>query len=251
MEQINSFQTKFFKFLAYFISIFLIVFLFIYFTDSGSNESEVNTISVTGEAEISVVPDVATINLTVESENIDLNKSLDDNSQRMNNVINFVKSKGVEDKDIKTTYYDIYPRYEYEEDYRNRYLAGYEVTQTINIKIRDLTQVGDIIAGAATYGANNVSSLSFIVDDDASVKEEAQAMAIANAKVNAEKLEKELGVKFSKIVGFSESSNNPAPVYYDYAQNESAGSAKTMSAPSIQTGENTITSTVYITYEIK
>ncbi|MCK9446914.1 SIMPL domain-containing protein, partial [bacterium] len=158
----------------------------------------------------------------------------------------------IEEKDIKTTSFNINPVYAWEDKTGKRTLTGYEVNQTINVKIRDLTKVGSIISGATEKGANDVSSLSFIVDDDEKVKEDAKNLAIKDAQAKAKNLEKALGVKMVKIINFSENSYNPVFVSYDSSYkmlNSSAGALEI--APTIQTGQNKITSTVTITYAIK
>ena len=247
----NILNNKLFKNLInVFIGVLIIFLAFIMFNLSESKEQ--NTISVTGFAEISAKPDVAQITLTVISENIDLGIASNQNSERINAIVSFLEENGVESKDIKTSLYNISPRYEYVSDYSKRYLASYEVEQSLTVKIRNLDIVGDIIAGATERGSNDISSLQFIIDDDEALKEEVRGQAIANAKEKAEILGKDLGVSLTEIVNFYETSSSPVYSDYNYTLG-GAGimeSAKAISS-SIQAGENNITSNVTIVYKIK
>ena len=118
------------------------------------------------------------------------------------------------------------------------------------MKIRDLSKVGDILSGATAKGANNIGDLSFTIDNEDQVKENAKELAIADAKTNAKNLEKALGVKLTKIVNYSEGSSVPTPIY-NIASSQKMMSAGAIESPTIETGQNKITSTVTITYAIK
>lgn len=216
---------------------------------AGANDSDV--ISVTGIGEVYVTPDIGLVDMSVLAKNNDVSVATSESSKKMNAIIEYLKGNGVEEKDIKTTSFNIYPVYAWEEKTGRRNLDGYEVSQTVEVKIRDLSKVGDIISNATELGANNVSSLSFTVDDDEKVKEDAKELAIKDAREKAKNLEKSLGVRLVKIVNFSEGTY---PTYsYDSHYKTAAGGAEMLSsvAPTIQTGQNKITSTVTITYSVR
>jgi hypothetical protein len=241
-------ENKFFQFLIFVLMIMVIAFLGASINQKNQT-SENQVITVSGSGEVYATPDVGLIDISVKAESKDVATATTDNSIKMNSIISFIKNSGVEDKDIKTIGFNINPLYSYEYKTGKRTLTGYEVSQTINIKIRDLTKVGTIISGATEKGANDIGSLSFIVDDDEKIKEEAKNLAIKDAQAKAKNLEKALGVRMVKIINFSE--NSYAPVYaYDtaYKMMESSGAGV---APTIQTGQNKITSTVTITYAIR
>ena len=243
-------ENKFFQFLSIVLMIVIIAFVGVLINEkTGANE---NLISVSGTGEVYVTPDVGFITISVKTENKNVSVASDENSQKMNNVIEYIKSEGVESKDIKTTGYNINPRYEWNNDTGKRILAGYEVSQSVSVKIRDLSKVGMIISNATTKGANDVSSLSFIVDNDDDAKAEAKELAINDAKAKAKELEDLLGIKMIRIVSFSEYSDG---YYQRLAYDAMVSSEKQLSnaiaVPTIEVGENKITSTVTITYSIK
>ena len=218
----------------------------------GKNPDMTNVITVAGQGEVYAKPDLGLIDLTVVTEKPTSQSAMKENSARMNKVIEFVKSKGVQGKDIKTTNFNINPRYNYIGggfSSGTRVLAGYEVTQTLQVKIRDLDKVGEILEGATSAGVNNVGDLTFTIDDEEELKKQARAEAIAKAKQRAKDLASELDVDLVRIVSFSENSYDP---YYGFGLGGAIDSLSIEKAvvPEIETGENKISVSVNITYEI-
>ena len=159
-----------------------------------------------------------------------------------------MKKQKIEDKDIKTVSYNIYPQYTYPR-YDKPVISGYQVNQTMTIKIRNLDEVSAILDGVVSAGANQINSLSFEIDEPEKLKAEARKMAIADAKKKARELEKELGIDLGKIINFSENTGGfPTPVYLE-AKGDMGGGGD--SGPSVPSGENEISVNVYLTYQIK
>jgi uncharacterized protein YggE len=208
-----------------------------------------NTITISGEGKIYATPDVGLIDVGVISQASTVAPAQKDNVQKMNKITQAMKDLGVDEKDMKTTAYNISPRYQYNNYYSRNDIIGYEVSQTLEVKIRNLDKVGDIIAKAAELGANQTGSLAFTFDDPEKTNAEARTKAIANAKEKADALASVLGVKLVRIVSFTESSYiPPSPYYSEKALGMGGGGAPT---PDIQTGQNEITSNVSIIYEIQ
>ena len=215
-------------------------------------EAEVkNTISVSGTGEIWTKPDLVLIDFSVVGEKKTVIEAMAENTKKMNSVIEAIKSQGVEEKDLKTTNFSISPRYEWYEKSEIypagiRVLVGYEVNQTLQVKIRDLTKIGNIIQVATEAGANQVGDLRFMIDKQDELKSQARKEAIEKAKVMAKEIAGQLGVKLVKITNFSENATAPIPYPY-FMERAMGGGAET---PQIQTGENKIEVQVFITYEI-
>ena len=164
----------------------------------------------------------------------------------MNKVIEFVKSTGVEDKDIKTTGYNLYPRYDYVEG--RQIAAGYSLNQTVEVKIRDLKKVGEIITGAVSRGANQVSGVEFVVDDPDKSRAEARAQAFEKARAKAKDLAKLAKVRLGKVVTFSESfAGEPPIIFARSAEVYGIGGA----APDTQAGSQEIEVNVNVVFEIR
>jgi len=206
-----------------------------------------NVVQITGEGKVKAKPDIGQVTLTIQREAKSVAVAQKDATDAANKVFDFLKSKGIEDKDI-TTDYSIYPRYDYIEK-RGQVLRGYQVRQGLTIKFRNLDVVGDVLTGVADRGVNEVGNLSFTTEDPEKLRDEARAKAINAAKEKARELEKELGVKFGSIVSFTESSDGTPPIYFKTA-GVGLGGAMEAAATPIPTGENEFTVTVTLVYEI-
>lgn len=227
----------------------------------GRETPPTSTISVSGKGETVVVPDVAEFSFSVLSEAKNVGDAQDATTKKMNDAIAAIRALGVEEKDIKTTGYNINPRYEYIKSgvpctewgcpVGKQVLAGYEVSQSVSVKVRKIPDAGKILSKIGEIGVTNVSGLTFSVDKEEAPKDEARAKAIADAQTKAEVLAEQLGVKLVRIVNFSESGNYP--IYYAKTAmaDGRGGGPEGAPTPELPPGENTITSNVNITYEIR
>lgn len=206
------------------------------------------SISVSGTGEVYAKPDLGMVSFSVVSDGATVEAALKDNTSKMNAVIAATKGQGVDDEDLKTTGFNVSPRYNYEEKTGNRTLVGYEVNQQLQVKIRNLDKAGAILSAATAAGANDIGGLQFTIDDEEEVKNQARTEAINDAKAKAKELASQLGVKLGKISGFNE--NGMYPVY-ENTKAMSAISSVAPAAPDIQTGQNRITSNVTIVYELE
>lgn len=240
-----------------FAIIMMIAFVFILakaFDGRDNKDSQKDTIVVNGKGELNVKPDIANISFSVLEENMDVAVASDAVNTKIAKIMESLKANGVQEKDIKTTGYNIYPRYDYLNAQTYPYggkqvLAGYDVTQSIEIKIRDLSKAGKVVTDLGTLGVTDMSGLNFTNDKYDDLVKDARDEAIKQAREEAQKLAKSLGVKLVKIVGYSEGGNYP--VYYDRMMTSAAPMGKGGAEAVIPTGENKITSNVSITYEIR
>ncbi|MBI4067808.1 SIMPL domain-containing protein [Candidatus Kaiserbacteria bacterium] len=228
----------------------------------GSGTTATNTITVSGEGEIFAVPDLATFSVTVLEEAKEVKDAQTVATKKSNAIVDYLKAQGIEEKDIKTTSYNVNPKYEWIQETctANRcppgkqVMDGFEVSQTVEVKVRDTAQAGDLLSGVGKLGVNSVSGLSFTIDQEDKLNADARAKAIADAEGKAKELANQLGVSLVRIVGFNENSGG-YPIYMKREALMSAdsgyGSAVPAMAPSVPTGENKITSNVTITYEIR
>jgi len=215
-----------------------------------------DTIVVSGKGELTVKPDIATVSFSVMQENLDVSKASDAVNTKIAKIMDTLKKDGVDEKDIKTTDYSIYPRYNYVNTNTQIYpygggtqvLAGYDVTQGVEVKIRDLSKAGAIVTDLGTLGVTNMSGLTFTEDKYDDFVIQARDQAIADARDQADKLAKALGVKLGRIVGYSEGSN---PVYYGMGVSSAAPMMNKSIDAVLPAGVNKITSNVSVTYELK
>lgn len=209
-----------------------------------------NTVAFVGQGKILAKPDVAVLNFSVLTEAETSKSAQEANSVRSKAVGTFFKKQNIEDKDIKTISYNIYPQYNYPRDGIPK-IKGYQVNQTYEVKIRNLDNVSAILDGIVSAGANQVSNLRFEIDNPEKLKDQARAKAIENAKGKANTLKSQLGVDLGKIINFSENvAGYPAPMY-EYSSYKGAMGMGGAANPDVQTGENEITVNVTVTYQIK
>lgn len=221
-----------------------------------------NVIAINGTGEVYAIPDTASFSFSVVEEGKTVKDAQDKATKKINAILDAVKKFDIEDKDIKTTGYSSYPKYDYTSSAcingycppGKQVLTGYEVSQSITVKVRDTAKAGDVLTKVGGLGASNISGLDFVVDDMDSVKDQAREKAVADAKAKAKVLSKTLGVRLTKVVSFYESGDMPMPMYYAKAESAMGMGGDMVSArpaPSIPTGENKIVSNVTITYEVE
>ena len=237
------------------------------------------TISVTGKGEVFAKPDVATFTFTVEGKEKDASVAQSKAAESMNAVLAYLKEAGIEEKDVKTEYYNLTPQYEYPQVMCTQWscppqgapkLIGYQVNQKVSVKVHDTGKAGEIISKVGEKGAMNVSDLSFTINDIEAeqlrkmrqqqtindieaVKAEAREKAITDAQEQSKTIAKNLGVRIVRMNGFWEDAGGYPMPYGVGGGNEmkSADVAQTMVAPELPTGENTITVHVNLSYEVK
>jgi uncharacterized protein len=228
----------------------------------GSGVTATNTITVSGDGEVFAVPDTATFSVTVQEEAKDVKSAQETATKKNNDIVAYLRNAGIDSKDIQTTDYNVYPQYDYSQGIcRDGYcppgkqtLRGYQVSQTLTVKVRDTDKAGDLLSGVGSLGASQVSGLNFTLGEDDQREKEAEARgkAIEDAREKAEELARQLGVEIVRIVGFSE--NGSQPYYYAKAEMamDSVGRGSAMPpSPDLPVGENKITSNVSVTYEIQ
>lgn len=221
-----------------------------------------NVITVQGEGEVFAVPDIATFTFSVIEEGSDASAAQNAAAEKTNGILSFIKEQGVEDKDIRTTNFNLFPRYEFQREASSseffppsgeRVLVGFEVKQSISVKVRDTKEAGRLIAGVSELGASSVSSLNFTIDDEEALMEEARSAAIEDARDKAKQLARDLDVSLVRVVSFSEFGGGGfrgldfAVATESIAFDDGGGAI----APALPTGENRIVSNVSVTYEIR
>lgn len=218
-----------------------------------------DTVTVQGSGQATLPPDVARVSFTVENTKATVADAQAATTKQANAALDFVKEQGIAEKDIKTLSYNISPQYSYPNpcvsgalcpDYnRTPKITGYQVSETVQVTMRDLSLVGAMLGGLGKLGVQNLNGPAFALDDATAGYDAARADAIAKAKTQAKLLAKQLGVRLGKIVNFSESSGGYEYPMMAYGMG-GTGESKA-SAPNIPTGENTYNASVSITYEIR
>jgi uncharacterized protein len=220
-----------------------------------------NIISFEGKGEVSAVPDLATVSFTLRASEREVKSAQDKVTAKESRILDFLESQGVEKKDIKTENYSSYPKYDYGVPCyggsgvpcrpSEPKIIGYEVSENVSVKVRDITKAGTIIQGLGSLGADQINGPNFSIENEDDLKAEARRLAIEDAKAKAEVLARDLGVHLVRIVNFSESGNYPGPYYAKGMSAMDSFESAVAPAPELPTGENKIISNVSITYEIR
>lgn len=177
-------------------------------------------------------------------------EAVQENSEKMNEIIKELKGLNIEAKDIKTTNYNLTPIYDWTES-KGRELEGYQVSQNITIKIRNLDNIGEAIAKTAAKGANQIGGIDFTIDDEEELKNQARSQAIEKAKDKAEKIKKETGIKLGDIVNVYENQVNYPQVRYSNEMALGLGGGGEIEAPVIEAGENEVSVEVTVVWKVK
>lgn len=218
-------------------------------------------INVQGEGEVTGTPDIGTFSFSVMASNQDSTLAQNEVNEASKEIIAYLKEQGVEEKDIKSESYNLYPKYRHEEtdclygmNYcdSNQVEDGFEVSQSITVKVRDITKAGAIVAGVGSKGATGISSLYFSIDDIDALKGEARSLAIADAKAKAKVLARDLDSRLGKMVSFYEGGSYPQPYYDSRMEASMSKDADIITEDAVlPVGENTIKITVDITYQLR
>ncbi len=231
----------------------------------GSDPAHPSSIVVRGTGDVFAVPDIAVFSFSVIEKGATVKDAQDKATQKMNASLAVLKTAGIDDKDVKTVDYNATPQYEdtstkpsicVQNGYCpppvvNRSISGYEVNQTVEVKVRDVAKAGDLLTKVGATGVSTVSGLDFQVDDQTKLEDQAREKAIADARSNAEKLAKDLDVDLENVIGFND--NSSGPIYYGKAMAAAADSTSA-SAPTpapLPQGQNKVTSNVEVTYGIR
>lgn len=200
-------------------------------------------LAVVGEGKVDVIPDTANVQAGIAAEGKTV-KEVEGKINEINNkIVSALERLKIDKKDIKTSNYSINPSYDFTPNGRNN-ISGYTGNSSLTLTIRKQELVPKVITAATEAGANQVYNSGFTVDDPSKYREEARDKAIKNAKDQAQKLSKELGIKLGRVVNIVESTPGP-----DGIVPLLRGEAGVGGAPDLQPGSQTITSVVTLYFE--
>ncbi|MDD5190460.1 MAG: SIMPL domain-containing protein [Dehalococcoidales bacterium] len=178
-------------------------------------------IAVTGEGKVAVTPDLATLQLGVTTQAKTVADAQAQATAAMNKVMNSLTGNGIAAKDIQTSNYNISEVTQWNPTTQKSETTGYQVTNNVTVKVRELTKVGKIIDDVVTAGGDltRVNSINFSVEDPTQYYDQARTLAVAQAVKKAESMAKLAGVKLGKLLFITESSSYvPPTVFYSKAR---------------------------------
>ena len=215
-----------------------------------------HNITFYGIGEVKAIPDVANFVITVRIEEKDVFLAQQKMTQKTNRALELLAQNGVEKPDIQTTNYSTSPKYSYEPKPcqksicppAKQVLTGFEASQTISLKLRNLDKAGQILSDLANIEIAEVNGPNFAIENLEKLKSQAQAQAIEKAKLEAVATAKNLGVILKKIVDFRE---EPQGFQHGFAMARTYSSISPQALGQLEVGQEKISSKVAITYEIE
>ena len=217
---------------------------------------ETATMDFSGSGEVIAENTIAQMSFTFSEIDKDVTKAREVVSGKVEKAYETLRNNGIEEKDIQTTRYNIYPEYDYlypvvGQPGRN-VLRGYRVSHTTNIRIRDLEKTGDILDAVTAFKPTNVNNLSFTLDESErkQLEERALALAINDAKARAKRVAKDAKLHLKEIAAIRSYTDSAPYLKYGYERSAMLASADIETTTPIAQGEDTISVSVTITYEI-
>ena len=204
-------------------------------------------VSVVGDGRVLVQPDVALASFGVESTAATLEAAQADASTRMEAVVNTLLARGVAREDVRTTRLGVSPVYDQRDSTAVR---GYRVVNSVQVKLRDLANVGSIVDAVTAAGANRIEGIVFQVDDLTPPKDQARALAVANARAKADQLAGLVGMRVVGVKSISESDAVTTTVRQP-GRAEAAPVAAPAAVPSVEPGQQEVRTQVSVTFVIE
>ncbi|HEY7034967.1 MAG TPA: SIMPL domain-containing protein [Thermomicrobiales bacterium] len=200
-------------------------------------------VTVLGEGSVTVKPDIATVTVGVQVTKPTLPEAQNEATKEMTRVLKAIAKDGIKDDDVQTAYYSVNVLQNYDNSGNPTEVTGYQVSNQVNVTVRDLDKVGPLLEDVVAAGANSIYGITFGLADPSAAQSQARAAAVADAKTRAEELAQAAGLSLGRVLAISEGVAQPVP----YVASQGAGGKA--GAP-IQPGSTQVTVDVQVTYEL-
>ena len=215
--------------------------------EPGTASPQGTLLSVSAEASAHRVPDVATLSTGVVTQAADANAAMRTNAQQMDKVMAAIRAAGIAERDVQTSGINLNPQYKYVENAPPS-IVGYQASNTVNVKVRDLSKLGKVLDAFVEQGANQINGPNFEVDKPDEAYDEARVAAIRKAQARAQTYADALGLKVRRIISIGEGGASfPRPMPMLRAMAADAGFAK---ETAISPGESTLSVNIEVVFEL-
>ncbi len=219
----------------------------------GADASEVATISVVGEADQELVPNIATVRVGVETDDATAQLVKDDIAKRMNAIMEVAeKDLKIDEKDLQTQSFSVYPKTRWDRNTNTSVPDGFSGSQYLSVTIRDIDAASEVIDALVSAGADSVNGLQFVVEDQDEALSDIREEAIKDARKKAKALAKDLDVELVRLVGYSEP--GVAEAYFEGMETFALSADDGIgggAAPKIAPGSQEVSTRVELTFEIR
>ena len=212
------------------------------------NESRPRTVAVSGQGEVQAEPDRAWVMLGIQVRQVKLDEARAEVNKKVDAVLKLTRELKIDSKYVRSTRINVQPDYSYDNNTRN--LLGYFVTRQVEVDLRNLEQLGQLLERAADLGVNQLGDPRLDSSKRAELEREALAKAVADARLNAETLVKAAGGRLGPVRSMSASSNAVAPPMPFLRRAVMAEAAAGDAAQSYQSGQMNFAGTVQIEYDL-
>lgn len=211
--------------------------------EEAGGDSSQRTINVSGNGQASAQPDVAVVTLGVQTEAEEATAALEENNDRMQALVDVLEDADIAPEDIQTRVVRLFPRYEETPSVDGqRELTGYTASNVVEVRVRDIDAVGEILDAAVQAGGNRIEGIRFEISDPAAYLDQAREAAWNDAQHKAEQLASLAGTELGEVLTIIESGRGPQPFV------EQAAIADTAAAVPIETGSQTIEVDLQVTW---
>ena len=211
---------------------------------SSMTSTDGTLLSVSAQGEVSQAPDIARLSTGVVTQAADSNAAMRANAKQMAGVVAALEAAGIAERDIQTSGVNLYPQYRHE-DGSAPAITGYQASNTVNVTVRDLGKLGQVMDALVAAGANQVNGPSFDIDDKTASLDEARRKAVEQARQRAAMYAKTLDLRVRRIVSISEGGDMARPM----PMMTMARAEKSFDTP-ISPGENTLSVNLDIVFEL-
>jgi len=205
-------------------------------------------ITVSASGSVYLTPDKAAVTFGVTTQEATAAAAQGKNGETVEAVIAALAARGVEETSIRTTYYGMYPRYDWTDGVQR--LIGYTVTSTLTVQDQDIGTLGELLSACVAAGVNQIDSISFLCSGYDEAYREALALAVAASRDKAEALAAAAGMTLGEAVAVTEGWQDSSARYARSADSFPAAEAMDAGAPVLQPGQTGITANVTVTYRM-
>lgn len=203
-------------------------------------------LDVVANGEVTRVPDIVRINAGVVTQAPTATDAIRQNAERMERVRSALRSAGIADRDIQTSTLNLNPNYRYAENQPPQ-LIGYQATNEVNVRFRDIARTGAILDALVAQGANQINGPTLGIDRPETALDEARTAAVAQARARADLYARTLGMRVVRVLSVSEAGAGAMPPPRPMARGMVANQAATEIVP----GEQTLTVALTVSFELQ
>lgn len=218
---------------------------------NAATTDQLRTISVSGNGLAYGKPDLATVSIGIQSRSENPREAMTENNADMAALTDMLKGMGIEEKDIQTSNFSVYAQQEYDNMGNPTGRITYHVDNTVNVTVRDINKLGDVLAQSVESGANSIYGVSFSVADQAALEADARAKAMADARSRADQLAQAAGVSVETVFSISESYYGGGPIFYGREAYGGAAADAAAAPVPVSGGQIQVSIQVNVVYTLK